>query len=415
MDYPSILKQTKWRSGFFEFGKAQANKDIRYFNPSLVEHNGHDWLVARKAQPRPGDPFGMNTIWAFKLDDQHRPLQGILVAFKDRYPDQHHEDPRIIRLPNGKMLLSYTTFVLEPKKGWYGAHQGCAVLGAMFQPEQVLDPIYGRNGGSVLMNSGNEKNWLWFWHDGALHMIYNTDPVHEVIRWNQNLGVVRKYETKDHVGLFAKYGQPRGGTPPVLIGDEYWSFFHSSVLWKDPKRRYFMGAYAFEAKAPFRVTRMTRKPLLAGSQNDPWVEGQPLVVFPCGAIFRNNQWFVSMGINDMASAWIEIPHDELVKLTKPINETVVSIQEIVKETEDRVKAESAVQPNIATVETGQQLNGVAVAVAIDTSDAGVVRNFEGQRPVESKPSRRRIRRRRATSLRRNKRVQSSVESSSVDG
>ena len=75
-----------------------------------------------------------------------------------------------------------------------------------------------------------------------------------------------------------------------------------------------MGAYAFEAKPPFKITRMTKKPILSGSQEDPWQEGLPLVVFPCGAVLQSNKFLVTMGVNDYVSSWIEIPLDDLNKL-----------------------------------------------------------------------------------------------------
>jgi hypothetical protein len=255
------------------------------------------------------------------------------------------------------------------------------------------------------MNRGSEKNWLWFMHGGELHMIYETAPVHEIVRFTGNLGVVRAYKTKEHEGIFGKWGQPRGGTPPVLVNGEYWSFFHSSIPWKNEKRRYFMGAYAFEANPPFRVTRMTVKPLLAGSQNDPWEEGQPLVVFPCGAIHRNGLWFVSMGINDMASAWIEIPHDDLRRLTKPINEEDVPVVEkVFAHTEAEVRKaepEPYLQPNIATVEARPSFDGVAITTAISTTNAGVVGDLVRPVPKPRSPSGRRIRPRRGSGVRSN--------------
>src|SRR6266404_557243 len=103
----------------------------------------------------------------------------------------------------------------------------------------------------------------------------------------------------------------RGGSPPVMAEGEYWTFFHSSMPWVPGKRRYFMGAYAFEPHAPFRVTKITGGPLLVGNYRDPWKEGVPLVVFPGGAIYHDGKWFVTLGLNDLKCAWIEIPHDAL--------------------------------------------------------------------------------------------------------
>ena len=186
-----------------------------------------------------------------------------------------------------------------------------AVLNHIFQPEHKWDPIYGFNGGSIHTGSGNEKNWTWFEHDGTPHLIYNTEP-HTVVRWHRERPS-EVHETPTKPWLF---GHKRGGTSAIRIGDEYLCFYHSSTPWTEKKRRYHMGAYCFEAKPPFKITRSTEKPLLSGSKYDPWQEGLPLVVFPCGAIYKNGTWAVSMGINDYCTGLIEIPHADLEKLLK---------------------------------------------------------------------------------------------------
>jgi hypothetical protein len=74
-----------------------------------------------------------------------------------------------------------------------------------------------------------------------------------------------------------------------------------------------MGCYAFEAKLPFHITRITEEPLLIGSQNDYWVDKKPLVVFPCGSLLRGQEWLVTLGVNDLKCGWIKIPHKDLTK------------------------------------------------------------------------------------------------------
>jgi hypothetical protein len=129
-----------------------------------------------------------------------------------------------------------------------------------------------------------------------------------------------------------------------------------------------MGVYAFMAEPPFRVTRMSTVPILSGSQNDEWHEGLPLVVFPCGALLRNGQWLVTMGVNDCASAWIEIPHKDVVKQAKiyepicdPEAGKIHSIPEIPTEING-----AADQP--VAVEAGTGGSGLPLAPATDNQD-----------------------------------------------
>jgi len=180
-------------------------------------------------------------------------------------------------------------------------------------------------------NTGPEKNWLWFFHNGELHLLYQADP-HTIIRFNEKYEQVQTYETTTEGRFPWDYGIPRGGTPPVLAGDgnEYWTYFHSSLPTFDKyRRRYYMGAYAFEASPPFRITKITPEPILAGSSCDPWDERKPLVVFPCGSILKDDSWTITMGINDLSSAWARIPHEDIeercVRLYNPPKRTLGSI------------------------------------------------------------------------------------------
>lgn len=313
---PSILKQTPWPIHFVNYGRAlDYGTNPRFFNAGLVENGGALWLVSRKSEERDGSTHGMNSLWAFQLSDKLQPIMGLQIPLTGTYKNQHFEDPRITRW-QGRMWLSYCTFVVNQDNTWYGAHQGTAMLMDDWQVSSMHDPLYGDNGGSVLQNTGNEKNWLWFEHDGELMCVYMTHP-HKVLRWTFGPSVVEAHSTEANHFDQWRYGHARGGTPPVRVGDEYWSFFHSSIdgAAQNGKRRYYMGAYAFEAKPPFAAKRITRKPLLIASEQDPFHRNLPAVVFPSGAILKNGEWTVSLGVNDCATAIIRIPHGDIEKET----------------------------------------------------------------------------------------------------
>lgn len=335
---PGIMKQRGWHGGFFGFGRLELGpRARRFFNCSLLRHRDEDWLFVRLAEDVSEHRFGQNSIWAFRLDRHHVPVEGKKLTFPTGYDYQHFEDPRVTRFDDGRIALSYTTFVIEVSQdipgmtSWYGAHQAIAFLDDDLSVVEIIDPLYAGNGGSVLQNGTgagggkiNQKNWNWFQHDGAVHLVYMTEP-HEVVRWSWDWKPEEVYRMQTVMPYWSEFGHPRGGTPPVRIGDEYWSFFHSSTDWKewnrdhpgDWKRRYHMGVYAFEAKPPFHITRVSEIPLLTASRMDPWMPGLPLVVFPCGAILRDRRWFISMGINDCAAGWIEVDHRDVENLTTP--------------------------------------------------------------------------------------------------
>ena len=79
-----------------------------------------------------------------------------------------------------------------------------------------------------------------------------------------------------------------------------------------------MGAYAFEAESPWRITRMSTLPILSGSRKEYWQDGLPLVVFPGGAMLQNGVWTVVYGVNDARCGWIQIPHQELLETMREV-------------------------------------------------------------------------------------------------
>lgn len=301
-----VAEQTKWNAGLFDI---RTDPNTRFFNPSLVKRGDQYWLFARRARNIKGDWMGMNDIVAHLFDRRTKAIRASVgVVFPKHYKEEHYEDPRTMWM-GGSLYISCTTFI---PRMFTGAHQKIARLNDQFYSGRPLSPIYGGNGGSPLLNEGrHEKNWLWFEHDGRPHMVYRAVP-HEVVEFDsfEEFRAVKTHRTRFAHKAWC-HGELRGGTPPVRVGDEYWTFFHSSLVWRKPKRQYFMGAYAFSAKPPFEMTRMTFRPLLAGSIADPWAEGLPLVVFPCGAVYENGTWLVTYGVNDYVCGWIEIPHSEL--------------------------------------------------------------------------------------------------------
>lgn len=99
---------------------------------------------------------------------------------------------------------------------------------------------------------------------------------------------------------FHRYGEPRGGAPPVRQGAAYVSFFHSyrpvgrlrwvlrywpvtlgaklprilaaierRLRWPFAQVRYSAGAYAFEAAPPFRPLWLTPEPVLRPEDERP--------------------------------------------------------------------------------------------------------------------------------------------------
>ena len=287
-----------WEFDFFNFGKGE-QENRTFFNPGLVQRPDGLWLISRVSEIN--NNVGLNSIYAFQLDETgKKPIMGHKLMWPNSEGDEQHEDPRATYHPallqTCVASTNFNRFGMCQNPAWTGATQ---VLG-FFDSEWTCKikhrpPIGGNPKELITIEPGRyEKSWLPFFHpkeygDLELHIFYAPKPW-RVVRFGDTWEDHTRYEDED--GIRWRYGIIRNGTPPVLVDGEYISFFHSSLPWKGNYRRYFMGAVAFQAGAPFKPLRMTHEPLLAGSQNDPWSIRKPPCVFPGGAIHKDGKWMV---------------------------------------------------------------------------------------------------------------------------
>ena len=312
MRHPDIRTQTPW---FCEILDLKPPAGDVYLNPTICRTaDGRTLLFVRRVRDS-GIPSANFRGKQYFNDIQMFPITGDFVVgdrytlpLPQTYGDENIEDPRALAVGN-KVWLSCCTFI----KNKSHAHQSFFQLDEQLRVLMRMDPVYGENCSQCLLNDGHEKNWLYFAHNGDPYMIYHTFP-HEVVAMDGQLRPRNVYRTKN-IHKDWKYGQPRGGTPPIFVNGEWWSFFHSSIDIGPKQRQYFVGAYAFSEHAPFTITRMTAKPLLKGSDQHPRHQNGHLVVFPGGATFVDNTWTVVFGVNDVLCGRIIIPHKDLETCT----------------------------------------------------------------------------------------------------
>lgn len=333
---PSILAQAEksgWKAGIYNFGKAEGPA-YSYFNSGLVERPDGLWLLARRSENVPGSPFGYNAVWAIKLDESgHTPLHGKKLKWINEQDGQQYEDARAFYLPHlNQVGVSVCTFKWHGDRQWTGAIQ---MLGFFNQDWdcKVNHYVPFENNALSLETVPREryqKNWLFWLRDKTMMLLYKSDP------WTVAMFGNRWDDRKTFVNEGAKWslGEIRGGTPPVLVDDRYYTFFHSSMPWRGNYRRYFAGVIAFSAEPPFEVLSVSQEPLLTGSQQSRWEQRKPLCVFPCGAVIRNGTWLVTMGSNDLESVWMEIPHADILERLNPKSRPLS--QEKLKELQDDV-------------------------------------------------------------------------------
>ena len=136
-----------------------------------------------------------------------------------------------------------------------------------------------------------EKNWVLFSHGGELLAAYSLVP-HLVLKVDPVTGKCVRHCVSAAADWVWPYGEIRGGTNVVRIGDHYLGMFHSMMTGPEYERmhpmstvkadkHYFQGWYKFEVKAPFRIVAASRKPVELPHIN----EGSPVsCCFPVSMI-----------------------------------------------------------------------------------------------------------------------------------
>ena len=145
-----------------------------------------------------------------------------------------------------------------------------------------------------------EKNWAPFEYHGELYAVYSIAP-HVIIRIRPDGRCERAAETPTPHEWSG--GHLRGGAAPVRVGDEFFHWFHGRIEEKYGKPTYTTGVYTFEAKPPFRVTRMTSTPVMYGDSRTRPADWFVNNWFPCGAILEGQTWIVSAGEHDQ---WVNV-------------------------------------------------------------------------------------------------------------
>ena len=176
-----------------------------------------------------------------------------------------------------------------------------------------------------------EKNWSPFEYrrqgeKASLFFEYQLVP-HKVLQLpDPKVNVLQRVfsEASDafiQIPWEVKWGRMRGGTPAQLIDNEFLAFFHSSfedqsgILW------YVIGAYTFESQPPFKLTSISKHPILyRGIYTTPHSVTAPInkrVCFPCGFVVEKDQdetWLhVALGENDSGIKILTLNKQKLFK------------------------------------------------------------------------------------------------------
>ena len=284
-DLASIGRITKQAIRFDEKNLAPSTGGQR-LNASILP-TGDGWLMAYR------QTWGYANVRLVRLDKEFNPVSDPVQLPLD-YPNATNigkEDPRLF-WHKGKPHVWYIGWNGNKSKLWNRAN----VLFARINEEtlKVEDKFFPQIPG----RNSWEKNHAYFDHEGELYTVYSTSPTHKVFRVECNK-VLATYETPTQVNW--RYGYIRGGASPVLHNGEYYHFFHGMIERGNEKRRlYTIGVACFEAKPPFKITRITHEPLQIAEDNPG---GDIEVIFPGGAHFVDGRWVIMCGMHD---EWSEV-------------------------------------------------------------------------------------------------------------
>lgn len=266
--------------------------DGTHFNASLIDYRSRRLLAYRTGR-------NGSQVHVCELNANLFPGPSTRLDLWHERAQDGREDPRLF-IHEGRLHVSYGGY--NGKVGQNGGTVASCMYARLtddLRVEQIFYPEYADC-------RAWEKNHVWFSWGGELFAVYDVVP-HTVL-----------HVVHDRAELFQRVpwspawsgGLLRGGASPVLVGDEYWCFFHGCVEpggWTPygpaARRTYSIGVYTFEARPPFRPKRYTPAPVMwADPSTHPagfWCEA----IFPAGAVLDGDRWLVSAGVMD---AWISV-------------------------------------------------------------------------------------------------------------
>ena len=190
----------------------------QYFvtNPAIQRLN-NQWLMAYKVVT-PG--YGLERFAICRLDEAFAVMPDSVTPLSDNIPNITSQvgDPRLL-IYQERLWAVYCHFRLPS---------------LLYLVELDADTLSARGPARPLLlddRQWQEKNWLLFEHDGELWAVYTIAPhviLHLDLHGDDGIRCQRVYSTTWDVSVYARrYGEPRGGSLPVRVGDAFYVFFHS--------------------------------------------------------------------------------------------------------------------------------------------------------------------------------------------
>ena len=297
------------------------------FNASITK-NQDDFIIVFREDIKPLNSPRTEIRTGYAHFDNNFLQTSDTIFYKIPQPAAH--DARIFYHNNAFYLL-YTYLLLgeTPLTHWdpytTPMRQALAVIDKDGHIINATELNYGRE--------LREKNWTPFEYKDSngishVYLMYAFNPI-EVICIDEP-GAIKPVvpptiKSEALVNLWEdRWGPIRGGTQALLVDKQYLTFFHSWFRLSNNLKCYVFGALTFENRYPFRVTKISKYPIITRDfykTVDCVCQAHKLVkknvMFPCGVVqgkeHGRDVFYVTSGENDHAIKLITIDKEHLLQ------------------------------------------------------------------------------------------------------
>lgn len=305
---PMIDLEESAQKFVLEIKKIQIPGFPNAFNPSIIHWKGLI-LMSFRIIPDPKNSYTsqIGLIW---LDKHFCPIgePQILDTTLTPTTPSRTDDSRLIAVGDEMYIVYSDNTDLEISRGGFRVFVAKLRFdGGNFYVENPVK--LSQFGGEI--KHRREKNWVPFDYQDQLLLAYSLSP-HIIFRPILELGTCETVSSTASNWKW-QWGEPRGGSPALKLGEDFLAFFHSSLniatLHSEGRKmnHYFMGAYTFSASPPFPIKRVSTEPIVAqGFYKGPVYKpywGSIRCVYPAGFIFDEDFIWVSYGRQDH-EVWI---------------------------------------------------------------------------------------------------------------
>ncbi len=224
------------------------------------------------------------------------------VIFPISYTERNGiEDARFVKFTdeNGKVTY-YAT---------YTAYSGTTILPKLIETEDfyhfLIKPLHGQG--------AQNKNLALFPRkiNGKYAMISRIDGINSYIGYSDNINIWEESKPLHKPKYFWEYIKVGNCGSPIETPYGWLVITHGV----GPMRQYSLGAILLDIDDPAKVVATLSEPLLV--PNDEEREGYvPNVVYSCGSIIHNENLIIPYGISDIASGFVSIELDNLIRKLK---------------------------------------------------------------------------------------------------